>query len=88
MRNAVIGSKFRRDVKLMQRRGKDMSKLRAMILDLIQELPLPPSIRDHPLSGDWTHHRDCHIEPYWIVIYKIDGADLFLVRTGSHADLF
>jgi len=88
VRNPIRGTKFQRDVKLAQRRGKDMSKLRALILLLIEGNPLPPSYKDHPLNGDWEHFRDCHIEPDWLLIYKIDGNDLYLVRTGTHADLF
>jgi mRNA interferase YafQ len=88
MLTPVPGSKFRRDVKLAQRRGKDMSKLRAVILLLIEGKPLPLRLKDHPLSGDWELHRDCHLEPDWLLLYKIDGGDLYLVRTGSHADLF
>lgn len=65
-----------------------MSKLRELILLLIEEEPLPPRYKDHPLSGDWKHHRDCHLEPDWLLIYKIDGTDLHLVRTGTHSDLF
>jgi mRNA interferase YafQ len=88
MRTPVLEAKFRRDVKLAQRRGKDMSKLRAAISLLIEDKPLPLRMKDHPLSGDWEHHRDCHLEPGWLLLYKIDGDDLYLVRTGSHADLF
>ena len=88
MRNPVSGAKFRRDVKLAQRRGKDMSKLRTLILLLIDGNPLPLRYKDHALSGDWEHHRDCHIETDWLLLYKINGDDLYLVRTGSHADLF
>jgi mRNA interferase YafQ len=88
VRNPISGTKFRRDVKLAQRRGKDMPKLRQLILLLIEGNPLPLHYKDHPLSGDWEHHRDCHIEPDWLLLYKIDGNDLYLVRTGSHADLF
>jgi mRNA interferase YafQ len=88
LRNTISGTRFRRDVKLAQRRGRDMSKLRALILLLIDGNPLPPRYKDHPLSGGWEHHRDCHIEPDWLLIYKIDGDDLYLTRTGSHADLF
>lgn len=58
MLNPILGTKFRRDVKLAQRRGKDMSKLRQLILLLIEGNPLPPRYKDHPLSGDWEHHRD------------------------------
>lgn len=87
-RNLIRGTQFRRDVKLAQRRGKDMSKLRELILLLAEGNPLPPSYKDHPLAGEWKHHRDCHLEPDWLLIYKIDGDDLYLVRTGTHSDLF
>ncbi|MGA3125902.1 MAG: type II toxin-antitoxin system YafQ family toxin [Candidatus Korobacteraceae bacterium] len=88
MRNPISGAQFRRDVKLAERRGKDMTKLRELILLLIEGEPLPPRYKDHSLGGDWIHHRDCHIEPDWLLLYKIDGADLYLVRTGTHSDLF
>lgn len=88
MRNVISGPFFKRDVKRMQKRGKDMAKLRELILLLEQERALPPRYRDHPLSGDWKHHRDSHIDPDWLLIYKIDGDDLYLVRTATHADLF
>jgi len=55
---------------------------------LAEGAPLPPRYRDHALSGDWKHFRDCHIDPDWLLIYKIDGNDLYLTRTGTHADLF
>ena len=88
MRNLISGAQFRRDVKLAKRRGKDMSKLRELILLLAEGDHLPPGYKDHPLSGECKHHRDCHIEPDWLLIYKIDGDDLYLVRTGTHSDLF
>jgi len=88
MRNPVVGSRFKRDVKRMERRGKEMSKLRKVIELLIEGNPLPPELKDHPLSGDWKHFRDCHIEPDWVLINKVDGDDLYLVQTGTHADLF
>ena len=75
-------------MKLAERRGKDMTKLRELILLLIEGDPLPPRYKDHSLSGDWKHHRDCHIEPDWLLLYKIDDVDLYLVRTGTHSDLF
>ena len=88
MRNPISGAQFRRDVKLARKRGKDMSKLREVILLLIERTPLPARCKDHPLGGDWKPYRDCHIEPDWLLIYKIDGDDLHLVRTGTHSDLF
>jgi mRNA interferase YafQ len=45
-------------------------------------------MRNHSLSGDRTHHLECHIAPDWLLIYKIENDELFLVRTGSHSDLF
>lgn len=88
MRNPVAGGQFKRDVKLNAKRGKDMSKLRKLVLLLIEGKPLPAEYKDHPLKGEWKHHRDSHMEPDWLLIYKINGDDLHLVRTGTHADIF
>ena len=88
MLNPVSRAQFRRDVKLAQKRGNDMTKLRTAILLLIEGNPLPSRYKDHPLAGDWQHFRECHIEPDWLLIYKMDGDDLHLVRTGTHSDLF
>jgi mRNA interferase YafQ len=65
-----------------------MSKLRELISLLAEGRTLPPDYKDHPLSGQWKHCRDCHLEPDWLLIYKIDGNDLHLIRTGTHSDLF
>ena len=88
MRHVIRTTRFKRDVKLAQKRGKDMAKLRELILLLAEERPLPPRYKDHAVSAEWKHHRDSHIEPDWLLLYKIDGNDLYLVRTGTHADLF
>jgi mRNA interferase YafQ len=88
MREIIRTIQFKRDVKRAEKRGKDMTKLRDLILLLAGETPLPVRYKDHPLCGEWKHHRDCHIEPDWLLLYKIDDNDLYLVRTGSHADLF
>lgn len=88
MRGVILGTRFTRDVKLAEKRRKDMTKLRQLILLLADGAPLPPRYKDHPLSGEWKHHRDSHIEPGWVLIYKITGNDLYLIRTGSHSDLF
>jgi mRNA interferase YafQ len=88
VRNLIRGAQFKRDVKLAERRGKDLAKLRELILLLVEGDTLPPRYKDHSLSGNWKHHRDCHIEPDWLLLYKIDGDDLHLVRTGTHSDLF
>ena len=65
-----------------------MSKLREIIQLMLDGTRLPPRYRDHALGGEWKHHRDCHIEPDWLLLYKIEGETLYLVRTGTHSDLF
>jgi mRNA interferase YafQ len=88
MREIIRTTQFKRDVKRAKKRGKGMTKLRDLILLLAGETPLPVRFKDHPLSGEWKQYRDCHVEPDWLLLYKIDANDLYLVRTGSHADLF
>ncbi|MBS1859661.1 MAG: type II toxin-antitoxin system YafQ family toxin [Acidobacteria bacterium] len=65
-----------------------MAKLREIILLLVEGKPLQARHKDHPLSGEWNHSRDCHIEPDWLLIYRVHRDDLYLVRTGTHSDLF
>ena len=84
----IRGDQFKRDVKLCQKRNKDMTKLRNLMSLLIEEEQLPSEYQDHPLKGNWAHHRDSHIKPDWLLIYKIDGKDLYFVRTGTHSDIF
>ena len=89
MKYKVISTtRFERDVKRMRAHGKDMTKLREAIRLLAEGVSLPDRCRDHPLSGDWKHFRDCHVAPDWVLIYKIDGENLHLARTGTHSDLF
>jgi mRNA interferase YafQ len=81
-------NKFEKEVELAKRRGKDVGKLRSVIDLLVNRQPLPRELVDHPLKGEFTGYRDLHIEPDWLLIYKVDRDDLWLSRTGSHADLF
>jgi mRNA interferase YafQ len=79
---------FARDLRRVRKQGKDLDKLEA-IVDLLQaEQPLPARCRAHPLRGNWANHWDCHIEPDWLLLYKLAEQELILVRTGSHAELF
>lgn len=81
-------SRFLKDLKLAKKRGYDLDKLEA-IVDLLQgQSPLPPKNKDHTLTGEWNHHRECHIQPDWLLIYRIEATFLILERTGTHADLF
>jgi len=61
---------------------------RVNIALLIDGTPLPTVYLDHPLKGDWKDFRDVHIEPDWLLIYKIEGNDVRFERTGRHADIF
>jgi mRNA interferase YafQ len=88
VRIPVRSGKFRRDVRRAAKRGKDLTKLRELILLLLAEEPLPSRYKDHSLKGDWKGYRDAHVEADWLLIYRIAGDEVHLVRTGSHADLF
>jgi mRNA interferase YafQ len=81
-------SQFKRDVRKAEKRGKDMSKLRTLLALLIAEEPLPTHYRNHRLKGDWVGYWDAHIEPDWLLIYRVEGDELQLARTGTHADIF
>ena len=88
MRSIRRDNQFKRDVKRLQKRGKDSEKLKQVIRLLINAEKLEPKHRDHQLKGLLKDCRECHIEPDWLLIYRIEGSELCLVRTGSHADLF
>ncbi len=83
-------SQFKKDYKLAQRRHLDIAKLDDIIGKLADSETLPPANKDHPLSGNWANHRECHIAPDWLLIYQIknDVLVLTLTRTGTYADLF
>ncbi len=86
--NVAQTKQFKKDVKRMRKRGKDLEKVKAVIDLLVAEEPLPPKNRDHKLGGNWIGRRDCHIEPDWVIIYKLTEDELLLERTGTHSDLF
>ena len=72
----------------VSKQGKDLDKLETIVNILQAREQLPARCRPHPLRGNWTGHWDCHVEPDWILLYKVTDKELILVRTGSHADLF
>jgi mRNA interferase YafQ len=91
MRIVRYTGRFRRDYK-REKSGRHGKRLDADILDAITVLahdqPLPRRYFDHPLGGEWNDHRDCHIRPDLILIYrKPDDQSLDLVRLGSHSEL-
>jgi len=81
-------TQFRRDIKRLSRQDTDLSLLEAVIKKLVAQEPLEERYRDHPLTGNWRGYRDCHLQPDWLLIYRIHDDELQLVRTGSHAELF
>jgi len=83
-------NRFKKDFKQMERRGKDMNKLFKVIKLLLKQenQTLIEKFRDHTLKGEYFSFRECHIEPDWLLIYKVKDNKLFLTRTGSHSDLF
>ena len=84
----ALTTRFRRDVKLAKRRGKDLKKLWALVRQLRDGIELDPSHRPHPLRGDWANHWECHIEYDWLLVWSVGHKELILARTGSHSDLF
>jgi len=86
--NLIYTSQFKKDSKRVSKQGKDLTKLEFIIETLLSNKILEPKFKDHSLSGKWKNHRDCHIEPDWLLIYQITTNSLILERTGSHSDLF
>ena len=84
----VYSGQFKRDLRRAERRGSDMGKLKRLIVLLVERSPLPESYKDHPLKGEWSSFRDAHIEPDWLLIYKVEGDTIRFERTGRHTDLF
>ena len=83
-------SQFKKDFKLAEKQGLDITELEKVVNILAGGATLPLEYRDHELKGDYSGYRECHIEPDWLLIYKIyeDVLVLSLVRTGSHSRLF
>ena len=88
MRLASYTGQFKRDVKLVEKRGKDMDKLRHVIGLLLAGQALPRELGDHSLKGEWKPSRDLHIEPDWVLIYCVEDETVRFERTGTHSDLF
>ena len=90
MLKIVPSNRFKKDLKLANKRGLDITKMKAVIDMLADGQVLDEKYRDHELVGDYKGFRECHIEPDWLLVYRIDGdeLELFLFRTGTHSDLF
>ena len=90
MYEVVLSNRFRKDLKLAAKRGCDLALLNSIVDRLAQGETLPAKHRDHSLTGDYIGFRECHIQPDWLLIYRTEGEALmlFLMRTGTHTDLF
>jgi mRNA interferase YafQ len=88
MRTPVYTNRFEKDLKLMIKRGSDPESIKSVVRKLIDEIPLEHKHRDHPLIGNFKDRRECHIEPDWLLIYRLEGSMIIFERTGTHADLF
>ena len=90
MLTANYSGRFKKELKLMEKRNLDMKKIFAVMLDLQNEVPLQPKHREHLLSGDFNGFLECHVEPDWLIVYKIDlqANEIYFARTGTHSDLF
>jgi len=88
MRRVNYTNQFKNDVKLVSKRGHNMSRLYTVMKALENEEILDAKYKEHRLIGNYKGYLECHIEPDWLLIYKINGQDLYLARTGTHSDLF
>ena len=88
MLKIVLSNRFKKDLKIAEKRGLDLSELEKVVVLLAKSVPLPEHYRDHALVGDYADFRECHIKPDWLLIYSKDDEELelFLFRTGSHSD--
>jgi mRNA interferase YafQ len=81
---------FKKDRKLMKKRNRDMDKLTEVIALLINEQTLLPKHENHPLHGEYKGKWECHVEPDWVLMYRVEKETqrVIFYRTGTHSDLF
>ena len=90
MLDVILSNHFKKDLKVISKRGYDLELLNRIVDELAAERALAPQYRDHQLTGDYAGFRECHIQPDWLLVYRADKEELFLLlsRTGTHSDLF
>ena len=86
--SVVFTKSFKKDFKKVEKLEKKLLHLKEAIISITDGKPLNKRLLDHPLKGDYKDCRECHLAPDFLLIYKIEGETLILVRCGSHADLF
>lgn len=88
MLNVTRTTRFKKDFKRIQKRRLNTRAFDVIVARLAADEPLDARYRDHALTGNRVGHRECHIAPDWLLIYRIEDGVLELVRTGSHTELF
>ena len=90
MLDIVLSNTFRKDLKITAKRGYDLDLLNNVIEKPANREKKKKKYRDHALTGNYIGFRECHIQPDWLLIYRINNNELFLFlsRTGTHSDLF
>lgn len=90
MIDVVLSNQFKKDLKLMSKRGFNLDLLDEVVNKLASRIELDEKYHDHALSGNYTSFRECHIKPDWLLVYRIENDELYLLlfRTGTHSDLF
>lgn len=88
MLSIVWQTQFKKDFKNAKKRGKKLEKLAHVITELQNGKQLPPKNKNHKLKGNYLDCWECHIEPDWLLVYKLTTTEIILIRTGSHSDLF
>ncbi|MHB8338835.1 MAG: type II toxin-antitoxin system YafQ family toxin [Ignavibacteriaceae bacterium] len=86
--SVVFTKRFKKDFKKVEKLEKKLLQLKEAIISITDGKLLNKRLLDHPLKGDYKDCRECHLAPDFLLIYKIEGETLILVRYGSHADLF
>jgi len=83
-------TQFRKDYKRIEKRKYDLSMMDEVVQTLLDEKPLDQKYHDHALVGNYAGHRECHIQPDWLFIYRVGRDRLILVatRTGTHSDFY
>ncbi|MFA5250357.1 MAG: type II toxin-antitoxin system YafQ family toxin, partial [Parachlamydiales bacterium] len=81
MLTAVYQNHFKKDLELANKRRKDINLLKIIIIKIINEESLLPKNKEHKLMGKYKGLWECHIEPDWLLIYKVTATEAIFVRT-------
>lgn len=88
MYTPIYTNQFVKDIKKVQKRGKNLEKFKSIAKTLLSGLPLNETHKDHKLIGNYIGRRECHIEPDWLLVYKVTKTQIIFERMGTHSDLF